>query len=159
MRKNVWKALTAWSVIRDPWSVIYIVVSSPPDIEDNGREIESRQDIIVAFLILNEWLKKGKRRNKNRSNSMRWPCVYRGSQVSEQEPILRLLNLQLQRQHCSRLERFYKVEEFFFVFKTHYATYSKRCEFLQRSRCNTQSWSLEPILRLLNLQLHTTSAL
>jgi hypothetical protein len=29
-----------------------------------------------------------------------------------QEPILRLLNLQLQRQRCSRLERFYIGEKF-----------------------------------------------
>jgi hypothetical protein len=29
----------------------------------------------------------------------------------DQEPILRLRNLQLQRQRCSRLERFLKVEE------------------------------------------------
>jgi hypothetical protein len=36
-----------------------------------------------------------------------------------QEPILRLMNLQLQRQHCSMLERFFKIEEIFlFVFKT-----------------------------------------
>jgi hypothetical protein len=35
------------------------------------------------------------------------------------------LNLQLQRQLCSRLERlFFKVEENIFVFKTHYATRS-----------------------------------
>jgi hypothetical protein len=33
------------------------------------------------------------------------------------EPILRLWNLQLQRQRCSRLERFMKVEEYIFVFK------------------------------------------
>jgi hypothetical protein len=36
------------------------------------------------------------------------------------EPILRLLNLQLQRQRCSRLERFFRVDENIFVFKTHY---------------------------------------
>jgi hypothetical protein len=35
-----------------------------------------------------------------------------------QEPILRLLNLQLQRQRCRRMERFFKVEENFFVCKT-----------------------------------------
>jgi hypothetical protein len=41
------------------------------------------------------------------------------------EPILRPnLNLQLQRQRCTRLERFYKVEENIFVFKTRYVGYS-----------------------------------
>jgi hypothetical protein len=35
-----------------------------------------------------------------------------------QEPILQLVSLQLQRQRCSRLERFFKVEENIFVFKT-----------------------------------------
>jgi hypothetical protein len=39
-----------------------------------------------------------------------------------QEPILRLQNLQLRRQRCGRLERFFKVEEFIFVFKTRSAT-------------------------------------
>jgi hypothetical protein len=34
------------------------------------------------------------------------------------EPILRFLNLQLQRQRCSRLERFFKVEDNIFVSKT-----------------------------------------
>jgi hypothetical protein len=45
-----------------------------------------------------------------------------GSQVRPQEPILRLFNFQLQRQRCSRLERFFKVDENIFVFKTHLAT-------------------------------------
>jgi hypothetical protein len=36
-----------------------------------------------------------------------------------QEPILRLGNLQLQRQRCSRLERFSIAGENIFVFKTH----------------------------------------
>jgi hypothetical protein len=35
------------------------------------------------------------------------------------DPILRLWNLKLQRQRCSRLELFFKVEENIFVFKTH----------------------------------------
>jgi hypothetical protein len=35
------------------------------------------------------------------------------------DPILRLLNLQLQRQSCSRLERFFKVEESILVIKMH----------------------------------------
>jgi hypothetical protein len=33
--------------------------------------------------------------------------------VHNQEPILRLLNLQQQRQRCSRLERFFKVKKLF----------------------------------------------
>jgi hypothetical protein len=57
-----------------------------------------------------------------------WPCSCRDRTRScsiqdfygqAQEPILRLSNLQLQRQRCSRLERFFKVEEHIFVFKTH----------------------------------------
>jgi hypothetical protein len=35
------------------------------------------------------------------------------------EPILRFFNLQLQRQRCNGLERFFKVEETILVFKTH----------------------------------------
>jgi hypothetical protein len=38
----------------------------------------------------------------------------------DQVPILRLLNLQLQRQRCSRLERFFKAGENIFVFETYY---------------------------------------
>jgi hypothetical protein len=37
------------------------------------------------------------------------------------EPILRLLNLQPQRQRCGRLERSLKVEAIIFVFETNYA--------------------------------------
>jgi hypothetical protein len=37
--------------------------------------------------------------------------------IDPQEPILRLLILQLQRQRCSRLERFSKFEENIFVFQ------------------------------------------
>jgi hypothetical protein len=35
------------------------------------------------------------------------------------DPILRVRNLQLQRQCCGRLERFFNVEENIFVSKTH----------------------------------------
>jgi hypothetical protein len=35
------------------------------------------------------------------------------------EPILRLLNLQIQQHYCSRVERFFKIEENICVFKTH----------------------------------------
>jgi hypothetical protein len=38
-----------------------------------------------------------------------------------QEPIRRLLNLQLQRQRCIRLERFFKVDENHLVFQTRLA--------------------------------------
>jgi hypothetical protein len=48
------------------------------------------------------------------------------------EPILRLLNLQLQRQPCSGLERVFKIDDNIFVFKAH----SRRCKFLQR--CNSR---------------------
>jgi hypothetical protein len=42
-----------------------------------------------------------------------------GHLIRHLEPILRLLNLQLQRQHCSRLHRaFFKEEKNIFVFKT-----------------------------------------
>jgi hypothetical protein len=37
----------------------------------------------------------------------------------DREPILRLRNLQLRRQRCSRLDRFLKVEESIFVFETY----------------------------------------
>jgi hypothetical protein len=46
-----------------------------------------------------------------------WRCTYIGM-IMVLEPILRLVNLQLQRQRCSRVERFFKVEETMFVFKT-----------------------------------------
>jgi hypothetical protein len=36
-----------------------------------------------------------------------------------QEPVLRLRNLQLQRQRCIRLERFFEEEDNIFVFETH----------------------------------------
>jgi hypothetical protein len=47
--------------------------------------------------------------------------IYRGDVLAyiDQEPILRLLNLHLQLQSCSRLERFVKVEENIFVSQTH----------------------------------------
>jgi hypothetical protein len=51
----------------------------------------------------------------------------------------RILHLQLQRQRCSRLERFFKVEENLLFFKTHYVGYSWRCKFLPRWRCNFRS--------------------
>jgi hypothetical protein len=35
--------------------------------------------------------------------------------VKKQDPLLRLRNLKLQRQRCSRLERFFKVEENCFI--------------------------------------------
>jgi hypothetical protein len=41
------------------------------------------------------------------------------AQNSSLEPILRLLNLQLQRQRRGGLERFFKVEQNNFVSKTH----------------------------------------
>jgi hypothetical protein len=43
----------------------------------------------------------------------------KGVESPELEPILRLFNLQLKRQRCSRLERFFKAEEYIFVFKMH----------------------------------------
>jgi hypothetical protein len=52
------------------------------------------------------------------------------------EPILRLLNLQLQRQRCSRLERFFKVEQNNFQIAL---GYSLSCKFFQRWRCNSRS--------------------
>jgi hypothetical protein len=52
------------------------------------------------------------------------------------EPILRLLNLQLQRQRCSRLEWFLKVEQN--NFQTALG-YSLSCKFFQRWRCNSRS--------------------
>jgi hypothetical protein len=39
--------------------------------------------------------------------------------LKDQEPILRLLNSQLRRKRCSRLQRFFRVEENNFVFKAH----------------------------------------
>jgi hypothetical protein len=42
--------------------------------------------------------------------------------INHLEPILRLLNLQLQRQSCGRLERFFQSGYKDFVFKTHWAT-------------------------------------
>jgi hypothetical protein len=57
------------------------------------------------------------------------------------EPILRLLNLQPQRQRCNKLEGFFKVEEHTFQ---NILGYSKFCifvffKFLQRWRCNSRS--------------------
>jgi hypothetical protein len=53
------------------------------------------------------------------------------------EPILRLLNLQLQRQRCSRPESFPKENKNNFIFKTHKATW--RCKILQRWGCKSRS--------------------
>jgi hypothetical protein len=50
-------------------------------------------------------------------------CMYiRCPKIINLDLILRLRNLQLQRQRCSRLERFFKVEKNTFVFKMHSAT-------------------------------------
>jgi hypothetical protein len=47
-----------------------------------------------------------------------WSFMYK---QFDQDPILRLWNLQLQRQSCSRLERFSKLDENIFYFKTRQA--------------------------------------
>jgi hypothetical protein len=52
-----------------------------------------------------------------------------------QEPILRFLKLELQRQRCDRPERFFNVEENNLFTKC----YSSRCKFLQLWRCNSRS--------------------
>jgi hypothetical protein len=41
--------------------------------------------------------------------------------TDQQGPILRILNLQLQRQRCSKLDRFFKLgrRKYFFAFQTH----------------------------------------
>jgi hypothetical protein len=54
------------------------------------------------------------------------------------EPILRLLNLQLQRQHCSRLDRFLKFRKII-VILTSALSYLLRCKILQRWGCNSRS--------------------
>jgi hypothetical protein len=54
-----------------------------------------------------------------------------------QGPILQLQNLQLQRQRCSRLERFFKVEENNCFQNA--PGYPWRCKILQRWRCNSRS--------------------
>jgi hypothetical protein len=55
-----------------------------------------------------------------------------------QEPILRLLNLQLQRQRCSRLQRFQSRRKCFC--SQNALGYSWRRKFLQRWRCNSKSY-------------------
>jgi hypothetical protein len=55
-----------------------------------------------------------------------------------QDPILRLLNLQEQRQRCSRLERFLKVEKNIFCFQNELG-YPWRCKNFQRWRCKSKS--------------------
>jgi hypothetical protein len=50
-----------------------------------------------------------------------------------QEPIVRILNLQLQRQRCGSLERFYIGERKFYSKSA--LTYQLRCKHLQRWRC------------------------
>jgi hypothetical protein len=57
---------------------------------------------------------------------------------ANQELILRLLNLQLQRQRRSRLERFLKVEGS--------AGYSWRCKFLKRWLCKSHSWDWDRVM-------------
>jgi hypothetical protein len=50
-----------------------------------------------------------------------WETIYIVKKLKSQsgkDPVQRLLNLQIQRQRCSSLERFFKVEENIFVFKT-----------------------------------------
>jgi hypothetical protein len=51
------------------------------------------------------------------------------------EPIIRLFNLQLQRQRCSKLERFYIGENKFC--SKNALCYLLRCKFLQRWHCNS----------------------
>jgi hypothetical protein len=53
------------------------------------------------------------------------------------EPIQRFLILQLQRQRCSRLERFYIGKN---VYSKNALGYWLRCKFLQRSRCKSKSY-------------------
>jgi hypothetical protein len=75
---------------------------------------------------------KNAKRVKNRSFDLVIinPCCISTLAHRNQKQILRLWNLQLQRQ----LERFFKVEE------TIYALgYSKRCKALQRWSCNSRS--------------------
>jgi hypothetical protein len=59
------------------------------------------------------------------------------SRVSKEilEPILRLLNLQLRRERCSRLERFSTGEK---IYKNALC-YLLRCKFLQLWCCNSRS--------------------
>jgi hypothetical protein len=66
--------------------------------------------------------------------------------IHTKELIVRLLNLQLQRQRqrCGR-ERFFNVAEFF---SKRTRLLSWHCKFLQRWRCNSRSWDW-----LLKLQL------
>jgi hypothetical protein len=54
----------------------------------------------------------------------------------QQEPILRLLNLQLQRQNCRSV--FFKVEDNIFCFQNALG-FLWSCKFLQRWRCNSRS--------------------
>jgi hypothetical protein len=65
-------------------------------------------------------------------------CIHTHFGFLAQEPILRLWNLQQQRQRCSRLERFYaKAKKI--IIKTHHSI-SCAVNFLQRWRCNSNSW-------------------
>jgi hypothetical protein len=66
------------------------------------------------------------RQQQEVGDQVRVPSVgyYRSNVANEgletiQGPILRVLNLQLQRQRCSRQDHFFKIEESIFVLKTH----------------------------------------
>jgi hypothetical protein len=98
--------------------------------ELKDREIESSQGIGWYFLA--------KRKTKFCGFHVHTHVLRIFSEAkSVQEPILRLLNLQLLRQRCSRLQRFSKKKKMFFVSKR--ARLPGRCKNLQRWHCNSRS--------------------
>jgi hypothetical protein len=85
---------------------------------------------MVARIYVKQLLKVKNRPNRENWESVKTQYVHPATVIAvvlcakefssfNQDPILRLRNLQQQRQRCSRRECFFKVEENIFVFETH----------------------------------------